>query len=86
MCKPSPPLQTLATTVSSNLFAFSIIPYAGFLYYLTKSKAAPPLMLFGWYFLLAFVAVSIPAGIYGKLVQAGALVGCAYVTLLLSVQ
>ena len=34
-------------------------------------------MLFGWYFLLAFVAVSIPAGIYGKLMQAGALAGCA---------
>ncbi|GAB4819059.1 hypothetical protein N2152v2_006105 [Parachlorella kessleri] len=63
-------LQTLATTVSSNLFAFSIIPYAGFLYYLTKSKAAPPLMLFGWYFLLAFVAVSIPAGIYAFASQA----------------
>lgn len=64
------PLQTLTQALAANLFAFSIIPYAGFLYYLTKSKAAPGLMLFGWYFLLAFVGVSIPAGIYGKLPSA----------------
>lgn len=62
----APPPQTLAQALSANIFAVSIIPYAAFLYYLTKSKAAPPLMLFGWYFLLAFVGVSIPAGIYGE--------------------
>lgn len=60
------PLQTLAQALAANVFAFSIFPYAGFLYYLTKSKAAPGLMLFGWYFLLAFVGASIPAGIYGE--------------------
>jgi len=48
------------------LFAFSIIPYAGFLYHLTRSKKAPPLTLFGFYFLLVFVFATIPAGIYGK--------------------
>jgi len=48
------------------LFAVSIIPYAGFLYHLTRSKAAPPLTLFGFYFLLVFVFASIPAGIISK--------------------
>lgn len=38
----------------------------GFLYHLTRSKQSPPLALFGWYFLLAFVFATIPAGIYGE--------------------
>lgn len=37
-------MQTLSQTVSSQLFAFSIFPYAAFLYYLTKSRATPRLM------------------------------------------
>jgi Protein of unknown function (DUF3593) len=49
------------------MFSFSIIPYAGFLYHLTRSKKAPPLALFGFYFLLAFVFGTIPAGIIGGL-------------------
>ena len=52
--------------VAGSLFAFSIIPYAAFLYYLTKSKQSPPLTLFGFYFLLVFVFATIPAGIYGE--------------------
>ncbi|GFP86710.1 hypothetical protein PHJA_000814800 [Phtheirospermum japonicum] len=39
----------------------------GFLYFITKSKSAPRLTLFGFYFLLAFVGATIPAGIYAKL-------------------
>jgi hypothetical protein len=60
-------LQSLADTLPQNLFAVSIIPYAGFLYHLTKSKRTPPLALFGFYFLLVFVFATIPAGIYGML-------------------
>ena len=58
--------QSFLETLPSNLFAFSIVPYAGFLYHLTRSKQAPPLMLFGFYFLLVFVAATIPAGIVAK--------------------
>ncbi|CAD7697052.1 unnamed protein product [Ostreobium quekettii] len=53
-------------SLAPGLFAFSIVPYAGFLYHLTRSKQAPPVMLFGFYFLLVFVGVTIPAGIYAK--------------------
>eukprot|EP01025_Chloroclados_australasicus_P043571 TRINITY_DN4674_c0_g1_i1.p1 TRINITY_DN4674_c0_g1~~TRINITY_DN4674_c0_g1_i1.p1 ORF type:complete len:187 (+),score=4.79 TRINITY_DN4674_c0_g1_i1:61-621(+) len=52
--------------LAPNLFAVSIFPYAAFLYFLTRSKQAPKLTLFGFYFLLVFVAVTIPAGIYAK--------------------
>lgn len=56
-----------AQTLASNLFATSIVPYAGFLYHLQKSRQAPRLMLFGFYFLLVFVLATIVAGIYGML-------------------
>ena len=51
--------------VAAQLFASSIIPYAAFLYFLTKSKKTPGKALFGFYFLLVFVFATIPAGIYG---------------------
>nr|XP_010924839.1 uncharacterized protein LOC105047563 [Elaeis guineensis] len=51
-------------SVASQLFAVSLFPYLGFLYYITRSKTAPRLTLFGFYFLLAFVGATIPAGIY----------------------
>ncbi|KAJ4806725.1 1-acyl-sn-glycerol-3-phosphate acyltransferase [Rhynchospora pubera] len=54
-------------SIASQLFAVSLFPYLGFLYFLTKSKTAPKLTLFGFYFLLAFVGATIPAGIYAKL-------------------
>lgn len=54
-------------SVASQLFAASLFPYLGFLYHLTKSKTSPKLTLFGFYFLLIFVAATIPAGIYAKL-------------------
>lgn len=53
-------------SIASQLFAFSLFPYLGFLYFLTKSKSAPKLTVFGFYFLLAFVGATIPAGIYAK--------------------
>lgn len=53
-------------SIASQLFAFSLFPYLGFLYYITKSKSTPKLTLFGFYFLLAFVGATIPAGIYAK--------------------
>jgi hypothetical protein len=49
-----------------TLFALSLFPYLGFLWFLTRSKQFPQLALFGFYFLLVFVAVTIPAGIYAK--------------------
>ncbi|KAJ7010512.1 hypothetical protein NC653_001073 [Populus alba x Populus x berolinensis] len=45
-------------SLASQLFAFSLFPYIGFLYFITKSKSAPKLTLFGVYFLLAFVGAT----------------------------
>jgi uncharacterized iron-regulated membrane protein len=55
--------------LASQLFAASLFPYLAFLFFLTRSGKAPKLMLGGFYFLLAFVGATIPAGIYGELVQ-----------------
>ncbi len=44
----------------------SLFPYLAFLYFLTKSGKTPRLTLIGFYFLLAFVGATIPAGIYGR--------------------
>jgi hypothetical protein len=49
-----------------TLFALSLFPYLGFLWFLTRSKKTPLLALIGFYALLIFVAVTIPAGIYAK--------------------
>ena len=49
-----------------TLFAMSLFPYLGFLWFLTKSKLVPRLALVGFYVLLVFVVVTIPAGIYAK--------------------
>ncbi|MGB3613630.1 MAG: DUF3593 domain-containing protein [Elainellaceae cyanobacterium] len=49
-----------------TLFALSLFPYLGFLWFLTRSKKAPPLALAGFYGTLVFVAVTIPAGLYAK--------------------
>jgi hypothetical protein len=49
-----------------TLFALSLFPYLGFLWFLSKSGKAPRLALIGFYLLLLFVAVTIPAGIYAK--------------------
>ncbi|NEQ54751.1 MAG: DUF3593 domain-containing protein [Leptolyngbya sp. SIO3F4] len=49
-----------------TLFAVSLFPYLGFLYFITKSGQTPRLALIGFYVLLVFVAVTIPAGIYAQ--------------------
>lgn len=51
-----------------TLFILSLLPYLGFLWFLTRSKQVPRLSLIGFYFTLVFVAVTIPAGIYTKIV------------------
>jgi heme A synthase len=50
------------------LFALSLFPYLAFLWFLARSKQAPPLAMAGFYFTLVFVGVTIPAGIYTKVV------------------
>ena len=49
-----------------TLFAVSLFPYLGFLYFVTKSGQTPRFALIGFYVLLVFVAVTIPAGIYAQ--------------------
>jgi Protein of unknown function (DUF3593) len=50
------------------LFALSLFPYLGFLWFLTQSKQTPRLALWGFYMTLVFVAVTIPAGLYTQTV------------------
>lgn len=50
-----------------NLFAISLFPYLAFLWFLTKSGKTPKLALRGFYILLVFVFITIPAGIYAKI-------------------
>ena len=56
-----------------TLFALSLFPYLGFLWFLTRSNQVPRLALIGFYGTLVFVGVTIPAGIYAKQVYAEAL-------------
>lgn len=51
---------------TETLFALSLFPYLGFLWFLTRSGQTPRLALIGFYMTLVFVAVTIPAGIYAK--------------------
>ncbi|PSN19679.1 DUF3593 domain-containing protein [filamentous cyanobacterium CCP5] len=51
----------------NNLFAISLFPYLGFLWFLTRSGQTPRLALIGFYVLLLFVAITIPAGIYARM-------------------
>jgi hypothetical protein len=48
------------------LFALSLFPYLGFLWFLTRSGQTPRLALIGFYCTLVFVGVTIPAGIYAQ--------------------
>lgn len=54
-------------SLAPQLFAASLFPYLGFLWFLTKSGKVPQLTVYGFYFLLVFVGATIPAGIYGEL-------------------
>ena len=49
-----------------SLFAISLFPYLGFLWFMTRSGKTPRIALTGFYVLLIFVIVTIPAGIYAK--------------------
>ncbi len=49
-----------------TLFALSLFPYLGFLWFLSRSKQMPSLALMGFYGTLVFVAITIPAGIYAQ--------------------
>jgi len=48
------------------LFGASLLPYLGFLWFATRSRQFPRLALIGFYVLLIFVLVTIPAGIYAQ--------------------
>ena len=56
-----------------TLFALSLFPYLGFLWFLTRSGQTPRLALVGFYGTLVFVGVTIPAGIYAQQVYGEAL-------------
>ncbi len=57
-----------AKNTQNLLFALSLFPYLGFLWFLTRSGQAPRLALWGFYGTLVFVAITIPAGIYAQVV------------------
>jgi hypothetical protein len=49
-----------------TLFALSLFPYLGFLWFLAKSQQTPKLVQTGFTLLLVFVAITIPAGLYAR--------------------
>jgi len=49
-----------------TLFALSLFPYLGFLWFISRSPQMPRLALYGFYGTLVFVAITIPAAIYAK--------------------
>jgi hypothetical protein len=49
-----------------TLFALSLFPYLGFLWFITRSGKMPRLALYGFYGTLVFVGVTIPVGIYSQ--------------------
>ncbi|MBW4695247.1 MAG: DUF3593 domain-containing protein [Lyngbya sp. HA4199-MV5] len=59
-------LPSIFPIAKETLFAVSLFPYLGFLWFLTRSRQTPRLALIGFYTLLVFVAITIPAGIYAK--------------------
>lgn len=60
-------LITISIMLSKdNLFVLSLFPYLGFLWLITRSGKMPRLALIGFYVLLVFVTVTIPAGIYAR--------------------
>lgn len=60
------PIPLVSAMSKETLFALSLFPYLAFLWFLTRSGKTPKLALIGFYMLLIFVAVTIPAGIYAK--------------------
>jgi hypothetical protein len=51
-----------------SLFAVSLFPYLGFLWFMTKKIPTPKIALIGFYLTLLFVAVTIPIGAYAQLI------------------
>lgn len=51
----------------SSLFALSLFPYLAFLFFLSRLRRIPRLALVGFWVLLLFVAVTIPAGLYAQM-------------------
>ena len=49
-----------------TLFALSLFPSLGFLWFISRSPQMPRLALYGFYGTLVFVAITSPAGIYAK--------------------
>ncbi|MBW4611168.1 MAG: DUF3593 domain-containing protein [Hassallia sp. WJT32-NPBG1] len=49
-----------------TLFALSLFPYLGFLWFLKRSEQMPRLALYGFYGTLVFVGVTIPVAIYAQ--------------------
>ena len=49
-----------------TLFALSLFPYLGFLWFISRVPQMPRLALYGFYCTLVFVGVTIPAGIYAQ--------------------
>jgi Protein of unknown function (DUF2499)/Protein of unknown function (DUF3593) len=59
--------QSALDMAAGQLFTVSLFPYLAFLYFLSKDETEVPAQaLFGFKFLLAFVFLTIPAGIYAK--------------------
>ncbi len=52
--------------LKNNLFALSLFPYLVFLWFLTRTPGTPRLALVGFYVLLLFVVITIPAGLYAE--------------------
>lgn len=56
-----------ASDLASTCFAASLFPYLAMLFFLSRKETkTPSVSFFGFSFLLAFVAATIPAGIYAK--------------------
>jgi heme A synthase len=62
-------MPSLIETIFSkeSLFAVSLFPYLGFLWFMTKKIPTPKVALIGFYLTLLFVAVTIPIGAYAQL-------------------
>jgi len=62
--------STFLTVLFSKetLFALSLFPYLGFLWFLTRTSETPRVALIGFYTTLVFVGITIPVGIYAETV------------------
>lgn len=61
-----------------TLFALSLFPYLGFLWFISRNRQMPRLALIGFYMTLVFVAITIPAGIYAQVAYGESLANVDY--------